>query len=57
MLDPIQVLKDYAEKAYSKKGQEVVEMNWKCIEAAASAVEEVKYPATVAGQAKMPPIV
>ncbi len=53
-LDPIQVLKDYAEKAYSKKGQEVVEMNWKCIEAASAAIEEVKYPAAPAGKAKMP---
>ena len=57
VLDPIQVLKDYAEKAYSKKGQDVVEMNWKCIEAASAAIEEVKYPQTVAGKAKMPPIV
>ena len=54
VLDPIQVLKDYAEKAYAKKGMDVVEMNWKCIEAAANAIEEVKYPATVAGKAKMP---
>ncbi len=54
VLDPIQVLKDYAEKAYSKKGQEVVEMNWKCIEAAASAIEEVNYPKTVAGKLRMP---
>ena len=53
-LDPIQVLKDYAEKAYSKKGQEVVEMNWKCIEAASAAIEEVKYPSAPAGKAKMP---
>ena len=57
VLDPIQVLKDYAEKAYSKKGQEVVEMNWKCIEAASAAIEEVKYPAAPAGKAKMPPVV
>ena len=56
-LDPIQVLKDYAEKAYSKKGQEVVEMNWKCIEAASAAIEEVKYPASPAGKLKMPPVV
>ncbi|MBQ6137384.1 MAG: pyruvate:ferredoxin (flavodoxin) oxidoreductase [Kiritimatiellae bacterium] len=54
VLDPIQVLKDYAEKAYSKKGQEVVEMNWKCIEAASAAIEEVKYPSAPAGKAKMP---
>ena len=53
-LDPIQVLKDYAEKAYAKKGQEVVEMNWKCIEAASAAIEEVKYPAAPAGKLKMP---
>ena len=53
-LDPIQVLKDYAEKAYSKKGQEVVEMNWKCIEAASAAIEEVKYPAAPAGKIKKP---
>ena len=53
-LDPIQVLKDYAEKAYSKKGQEVVEMNWKCIEAASAAIEEVKYPAAPAGKVKKP---
>ncbi len=57
VLDPIQVLKDYAEKAYSKKGQDVVEMNWKCIEAASAAIEEVKYPAAPAGKAKMPPAV
>ena len=56
-LDPIQVLKDYAEKAYSKKGQEVVEMNWKCIEAASAAIKEVKYPAAPAGKLKMPPVV
>ena len=53
-LDPIQVLKDYAEKAYSKKGQDVVEMNWKCIEAASAAIEEVKYPSAPAGKLKMP---
>ena len=56
-LDPIQVLKDYAEKAYSKKGQDVVEMNWKCIEAASAAIEEVKYPAAPAGKLKQPPAV
>ena len=53
-LDPIQVLKDYAEKAYSKKGQDVVEMNWKCIEAASAAIEKVEYPAQTAGKLKMP---
>ncbi len=54
VLDPIQVLKDYAEKAYSKKGQEVVEMNWKCIDAAVNAIEEVAYPAAPAGKLRQP---
>ncbi|MCQ2390263.1 MAG: 4Fe-4S dicluster domain-containing protein, partial [Kiritimatiellae bacterium] len=55
ILDPIQVLKDYATKAYSKKGEEVVAMNHKCIEAASAAIEEVQYPATVSAKvAKMP---
>src|SRR5574344_15078 len=55
VLDPIQILKDYATKAYSKKGEEVVAMNHKCIEAASAAVEQVKYPATVSAKAaKMP---
>ena len=54
VLDPIQVLKDYATKAYSKKGEEVVAMNHKCIEAASAAIEEVKYPAAPAGKQKMP---
>ena len=54
VLDPIQVLKDYATKAYSKKGEEVVAMNHKCIEAASAAIEEVKYPSAPAGKLKMP---
>jgi len=55
VLDPIQVLKDYATKAYSKKGEEVVAMNHKCIEAAANAIEEVTYPAQPSSKvAKMP---
>ncbi|MCR5838844.1 MAG: 4Fe-4S dicluster domain-containing protein, partial [Kiritimatiellae bacterium] len=44
-------------KAYSKKGDEVVAMNHKCIEAASAAIEEVKYPAAPAGKLKMPPVV
>ncbi len=57
ILDPVQTLKDYAEKAYSKKGQDVVEKNWKCIEAASAAIEEVKYPSAPAGKLKQPPAV
>ncbi len=53
----IQKLKDYAEKSYAKKGMDVVEKNWKCIDAARDAVVEVKVPAKVAGKFKKPPTV
>ena len=56
-LDPIAVLKEYAEKAYAKKGMDVVEKNWKCIDAAVAAIEKVDYPAQVAGALKQPPAV
>ncbi len=52
--EAIQKLKDYAEKSYAKKGMDVVEKNWKCIDAASAAIEEVKYPNAVAGKLKQP---
>ncbi|MCR5414587.1 MAG: pyruvate:ferredoxin (flavodoxin) oxidoreductase [Kiritimatiellae bacterium] len=55
--EAIQKLKDYAEKSYAKKGMDVVEKNWKCIDAAASAIEKVDYPSAPAGKLKMPPAV
>ena len=53
----IEKLKAYAEKSYAKKGMDVVEKNWKCIDAARDAVVEVKVPAAPAGAFKMPPTV
>jgi len=35
-------MKKFAEKSYSKKGQEVVEMNWKAIDAGTEGLREVK---------------
>ena len=55
--EAIELLKKYAKKAYGKKGDEVVKKNWDAIDAARSAVEEVKYPSKPAGVYKMPPIV
>lgn len=52
--EAIQKLKDYAEKSYAKKGMDVVEKNWKCIDAASAAIEKVNYPDKVAGLVKMP---
>ena len=50
----IELLKKYAEKSYAKKGMDVVEKNWKCIDAAVSAIEEVNYPDKPAGKMRRP---
>ena len=55
--DAINYLKKAAEKSYAKKGMEIVEKNWKCIDAAVQAVEQVNVPAKPAGKIKMPAIV
>lgn len=52
--EAIAKLKAYAKKSYEKKGMDVVEKNWKCIDAAASAIEEVHYPSLPAGKLKKP---
>ncbi|MBM7557254.1 pyruvate:ferredoxin (flavodoxin) oxidoreductase [Halanaerobacter jeridensis] len=37
-----ELMKDYAEKAYGRKGQEIVEMNWEAIEKGAEGLEEIE---------------
>ncbi|HCG20122.1 MAG TPA: pyruvate:ferredoxin (flavodoxin) oxidoreductase, partial [Verrucomicrobia bacterium] len=55
--EAIKELKAYAEKSYAMKGMDVVEKNWKCIDAAVAAIEEVHYPSQPAGAFKKPPTV
>jgi len=55
--EAIASLKAAAKKSYSSKGEEVVQMNWNAIDAAAAAVIEVKYPAAPAGKTKKPAVV
>ncbi|MGI6754532.1 MAG: pyruvate:ferredoxin (flavodoxin) oxidoreductase [Atopobiaceae bacterium] len=43
--DAIQYMKDAAEKSYSKKGQAIVEANWKAIDAGATAFHKFEVPA------------
>ena len=43
--DAIQYMKAAAEKSYAKKGQDVVEANWKAIDAGATAFEKHEVPA------------
>ena len=43
----IQLIKDYAKKTFEKKGMDIVEMNWKAIDAAAAAIEAVEVPSEI----------
>jgi pyruvate-ferredoxin/flavodoxin oxidoreductase len=45
--EAIQLIKDAAKKTFEKKGMDIVEMNWKAIDASVSAIEEVAIPATI----------
>ena len=42
--DAVQYLKEAIEKTYGRKGKNVVEMNWKAVDAALDKIEEIKYP-------------
>ncbi len=43
--DAINFMKQAAQKSYGKKGQDVVEMNWKAIDAGVDAIHKVEVPA------------
>jgi len=45
--EAIQLIKDYAKKTFEKKGMDIVEMNWKAIDAAVSAIEKVEVPTAI----------
>jgi pyruvate-ferredoxin/flavodoxin oxidoreductase len=42
--DAIAYLKEAIEKTYGKKGKDVVEMNWKAVDAALEQINEINYP-------------
>ena len=42
--DAIKYLKKAIQKTYGKKGKEIVEMNWKAVDASLDKIEEIKYP-------------
>ena len=44
--DAIKFMKQAAQKSYGKKGQDVVEMNWKAIDAGVDAIHKVDVPAS-----------
>jgi pyruvate-ferredoxin/flavodoxin oxidoreductase len=47
-------LKNAIKKSYSKKGDDVVQMNYTAVDGAVSGMQQVEVPATVAGKVKMP---
>jgi pyruvate-ferredoxin/flavodoxin oxidoreductase len=49
----VEEMKHFIEKSYGKKGADVVQKNYATVDAALSAVEEVKYPAAVDGHLHM----
>lgn len=51
----IESLKDAIKKTYGSKGDEIVQMNFKAVDGALSALHEVKVPAKPAGKFSMPP--
>ncbi|MBI2438262.1 MAG: pyruvate:ferredoxin (flavodoxin) oxidoreductase, partial [Lentisphaerae bacterium] len=53
----IAALKNAIEKTYSRKGAEVVAMNFKAVDSAVAALEEVKVPARPAGKIKRKSVV
>ncbi len=53
----IEHLKQAIKKTYGRKGDEVVQQNFKAVDAAINALQEVAVPAQPAGKKKMPPIV
>ena len=50
-------LKKAIKKSYGRKGDDVVQSNFRAVDAAVSAIQQVKVPATVAGKLKMPAVV
>ncbi len=50
----IELLKAAAKKAYGKKGDDVVKLNWDAIDAAQNAIEQVIVPAAPAGKITKP---
>ncbi|MDR1362714.1 MAG: pyruvate:ferredoxin (flavodoxin) oxidoreductase, partial [Spirochaetaceae bacterium] len=51
--EAVKYMKKFIEKSYGKKGADVVQSNYKTVDAALSAIEEVKYPSHTEGDMHM----
>jgi pyruvate-ferredoxin/flavodoxin oxidoreductase len=45
--EAIELIKKAIKKTYAKKGEDVIKMNWNCVDQACAALEQVKVPATI----------
>jgi len=50
----ISLIKDYIQKTYGKKGEDIVKMNWECVDRSLDAVEKVEVPSSITTSAEMP---
>jgi pyruvate-ferredoxin/flavodoxin oxidoreductase len=55
--EAIQLIKDYAKKTFEQKGMDIVEMNWKAIDASAAAIEKVEVPAEITESYVLPDLI
>jgi len=55
--EAVEGLKKAIKKTYGRKGEAVVQSNFKAVDAAVAAIQPVKVPAKVAGKVKMPAVV
>ncbi|MDD5091654.1 MAG: pyruvate:ferredoxin (flavodoxin) oxidoreductase [Candidatus Wallbacteria bacterium] len=54
--EAIKLIKAAVEHEFARKGKEVVEMNWRCVDAASAAVSEVSVPSSVTAIKKSAPM-
>jgi ERCC4-type nuclease len=55
--EAIQLIKDYAKKTFETKGMDIVEMNWKAIDAAVAAIEKVEVPDEITKSYVLPDLI
>jgi pyruvate-ferredoxin/flavodoxin oxidoreductase len=55
--EAIELIKDYTKKTFETKGMDIVEMNWRAIDAAVSAIEKVEVPTTITESYVLPDLI
>ena len=53
--EAIELIKKAIKKTYAKKGEDIIKMNWSCVDQSCAALEQVKVPATIT-KSFVPPV-